>query len=407
MEDAKAKVDAGTAEPSERQPSTSNETSEKDSPPSPTDTEPPQPPVTLDRGARIDSDDDRADLAAARYTHLKVLHDFIKEELADVLEMRRRIADGVQERIRFEDLWHLFKPGDIIYSKENGYDQLYKVFSVTGGQSLKRSRTREEANEISSIRDKVSMRYYIPPELQDEDDEESVEKMLREEGSGIGTWTPFKVDCFFMGFDGDHCGPIATCKKIRAYVGDREITELPMYPLRFHPEKDELLRAMQARGKKFLFSGGHRSYDGRTLAMKRTESRVEIQSDVYVDFDAYYQGNPGRKPTVGRLLRSKQNAAEEEEIFAPGSAALYRSLSGHEVDTKLSDAFLTNYRSSLERFKPEEDDISLETLSLMPHYVVGYAFQVRQWCKQISILLQKNSYLSFHQTILISTWLKR
>ena len=387
MEDAKAKVPASEPENSrENQSTTPDDKAEKESLQSNKGTNPPDVIEIIDKGGRVDTDADRADLAEARYTHLKVLVDFIKEELAEVIILREKIADGTQDKIRFEDLWHLFKPGDIIYSKENDYDQLFKVFFVTGGQSLKRSRTRDEANEISNIREKVSMRYFIPPELQDEDDEESIEKMLREEGSGIGTWTPFKVDCYVFGFDGESCGPVAMCKKIRAYVGDREISDLPMYPLRFHPKKDELLRRMQERGSKFLFAGGHKSYDGRTLAMKRHESKVEISSDVYIDFDAYYQFMPVRKPTVGRMLRSKQNAAEEEELFAPGSAA-YRSLSGHEVDTKLSDTFLTNYRSSLERFKPEEDEVSLETLSLMPHYVVGYAFQVRQWCKYTCFII--------------------
>jgi hypothetical protein len=139
--------------------------------------------------------------------------------------------------------------------------------------------------------------------------------------------------------------------------------------------------------------GGHKSYDGKTLAMKRDESRVEIQSDVYVDFDAYYQNNPLKKPTVGRMLRSKQNLAEEEEIFTPGDMS-GRVLSGHEVDTKLSNEFLTTNRASLERFKPHKGQISRETLLLMPHYVVGYAFQVRQWCKQFPSLLREHQKLT-------------
>jgi hypothetical protein len=388
MEDAKAKLLADTPMPSpEKPPSASGDTLELSSARSTKDPEPVKTPKMdvnknpeIDyKGEPIDSDADRADLAEARYTHVKVLVDFIQEELADVLDLRSRISSGTQETIRFEDLWHLFTPGDIIYYKENDYEQLYKVFSVTGGQSLKRARTREEAYEISDARMRVGLRNrYLPDK--DEDEEESIEKMLREEGSGIGIWTPFRVDCYCMGYDGMHVGPIALCKKIRPYVGERKITTLPMYPLCFHPKNSEFLRTMQERGRKFLFAGGHKSYDGRTVAMKRYESRVDLQSDVYVDFDAYYQSNPGRKPTVGPLLRTKQNAAEEEESIAPGRVN-FRSLSGHEVDTKLSDTFLTKYRSSLERFKPEEDEVSLEMLALMPHYVVGYAFQVRQWCK--------------------------
>lgn len=119
--------------------------------------------------------------------------------------------------------------------------------------------------------------------------------------------------------------------------------------------------------------------------MKRDESRVEIQSDVYVDFDAYYQNEPLKKPTVGRMLRSKQNFAEQQEIFTT-ELLPSRILTGHEVDTKLSNDFLTINRASLERFKPHEGEVSHETLLLMPHYVIGYAFQLRQWCKFLTLL---------------------
>jgi hypothetical protein len=200
-----------------------------------------------------DTDADREQLAIARYTHMKILHDFIGDNLRDVLDLRSRIDEGKQESLRFEDLWHLFRTGDIVYSTEKGHDQLYRVFFITGGQSLKRSRNRDEINEVSLVRDKI--RYFIPPEMQEEDEEETIDKMLREEGSGIGTVTPFRVDCYIMGFDGEHCGPVTLTKKIRTYVGDREITSLPIYPLRFHPKKDELLKNMEMRGRKFLFAG--------------------------------------------------------------------------------------------------------------------------------------------------------
>jgi hypothetical protein len=324
----------------------------------------------------VDSDEDRAHLAEARYIHLKILHDLIVDELGEVLGLIDRIKKGIQETICFEDLWHLFKPGDIVYSKENGYDQLYRVFFVTGGQTLKRYRTRDEVVDIQSTQNKI--RYYIPPEMHEDDEEETINKMLREEGSGLGTWTPLRVDCYLMGFDGEDCGPAAMTKKISSYIGDRKINTLSVFPLKFHPKKDELLRAMESRGRKFLFAGGHKSYDGKTLAMKRNESRIEIQSDIYVDFDTFYQGFPLKKPMIGKMLRSKQNFAEEEEIIGGTRCIL---LCGHEVDSKLSNQYLLANRRMLEKFKPEEGQVVGDTLLLMPHYVIGYAFQVRQWCK--------------------------
>lgn len=397
LKEPTVQIDAGDPEdPTEEDASTAGKVTEDSaSVPGSSDQTPDEAKTKLKR-ADTELDADRRDLLMARYNHLECLYQFIQDELREEIEVRRRIADGTLRSIRFEDLWHLVEPGDIIFSKDHGRDQLYKVYFVTGGQALKRTRNREEITEINSIRDKL--RYWIPPEQREEDDEETVEKMLREEGSGIGTWSPFKVDCYMMAFDGEYCGPIDVCKKIRPYVGEREITSLPMYPLRFHPKHDALVREMETRGRKFLFAGGHKSYDGRTLAMKRDESRVEIQSDVYVDFDAYYQDFPVKKPSLGKLLRSKQNYAEVEEFCAPG-ISVYRSLSGHEVDSKLSDDFLTVNRIHLERFKPEEDEISPDHLCLMPHYVIGYAFQLRKWCTYIPLLRLAGLLAAFLTTL--------
>ena len=83
------------------------------------------------------------------------------------------------------------------------------------------------------------------------------------------------------------------------------------------------------------------------------------------------------------MLRSKQNFAEVEEMSALGENML-RPMTGHEIDSKVSDTFMAEHRLSLERFKPKEDQISPDCLCLMPHYVVGYAFHLRQWCKSMA-----------------------
>ena len=83
------------------------------------------------------------------------------------------------------------------------------------------------------------------------------------------------------------------------------------------------------------------------------------------------------------MLRSKQNFAEVEDMSAPGVNML-RPMTGHEIDSKVSDTFMAEHRLSLERFKPKEDRISPDCLCLMPHYVVGYAFHLRQWCKSMA-----------------------
>ncbi|PVI07506.1 P-loop containing nucleoside triphosphate hydrolase protein [Periconia macrospinosa] len=300
---------------------------------------------------------DQRDELETLYAHLKLLYDFITEELASIIEFRKKIADGTLKRICFEDLWHLFMPGERIFSLENGNKQLYTVYSITGGLPILRRTLNHERVYMDNLRDR------------------QFEQLLRDESVGIGSWTPLKIDCHYIAFNGEYCGPVEELKRIAPYTGERAVTDLPVFPVQFHPEFSSLIQDMVSRGRKSLFSRGHKSYEGRTLAVKRSDRRIDVQSDVYIDFQAYYNDVPERKPKVGRLLRSRQNdALVEEDIYDDTFV-----LSGHEIDTMLADKYMTRNRRMLEEIKPTETDLADEYLCLLPCYSLGYIFQLRKW----------------------------
>lgn len=213
----------------------------------------------------------------------------------------------------------------------------------------------------------------------DADEDEQIEEMLRGERLSIGSLTPLNIDCCYISFDGEYCGPVEENKRIAPYSGEREITDLSVFPLRFHPEHSNILAGLQARGKKVLFSKGHKSYEGYTLAMNRNDSGIKIQSDVYIDFKAYFDDNPLRKPKIGKLRRREQDLALVEEGFHHPL-----DLSGHEIDTMRSDEYLNANRWFLERKKADEDDFSSDYLCLFHHYALGYIFQLRAWGKSLT-----------------------
>ncbi|KAL9088212.1 MAG: hypothetical protein Q9165_006339 [Trypethelium subeluteriae] len=326
-----------------------------------------------------------------RVSHLQCLYDFIREELGELIELRAHVGDGSLESIKFEDLWHLIQPGDVIVSAGYGYDQLYKVYSVTGGQIRRRPRTSGEITEMKEHSRALSFRPPRPSTMNrfdenwtdcsmsghEEDDETG--RQSREEASDIGTWTPLKVDCYSMAFDGTYIGPVEKCKKIEYFIGERRIHDLPVYPVRFHPQKDKLLRQMEDRGRRFVSSHGHKSYQGKVGTWRRQESRDEVQSDVYIDIDLYYQRYSHNKPDIGRLLRSRQDLSEVEEKM-PDETVPWRHLSGHRVDQKLAEEFIISHRTFLEKRKAADLETRPHDLRLMPYQVIGYVFRLRKWC---------------------------
>jgi hypothetical protein len=320
---------------------------------------------------------DHRDFAVARYKHVQLLIDFINDELHETLDLRRRSLNGDLKTIQFEDLWHIFEPGDLIYSLENGHEQIYRVHFVTGGQSLKRAvRTGEIAiPPPSPVRIESSMQVFG----NDDDDElftETVQASLV-----AGMWTDFRIDSHRFDFDGEFCVLGDGYTPLSPYTGERSITDLPTFPLRFHPDKTEVLQRMEARGRRLVSLNGHRSYEGRTATGPLSVHSVDIQSDVYVDFVRFYQDFPRARPKRGKIKRTRPLSAEAEEEFPykerPGKATIY--LSDHQVDIKAYDDFVAANRHYMKLHKPSDHTFA-DSYCLLPHRVIGYAFRHRYWC---------------------------
>jgi hypothetical protein len=318
-------------------------------------------------------------------SHLKLLLDFIEEDLHEVLELRSQIASGTLEEILFEDLWHLFKPGDIILSTRGPNKQLFRICAVTGGAIQLRNHTREESEHMDRLRGQTLRRGPTR--------EAGLEDILREESSGLGLWTPFTIDCYVMAYDGTEIGPVDHCKRIKHYSGKRAIRDLDVYPLRFHPNGEELLKQMEERGRRVLNSYGHRRYRGDAINSTGTEKLEDIRSDVFIDMKTYYSTSPfrntmqfpgqpppppnaqGRPADLGHLLKTKSNPTETSEQI--GKVRVF--LAGHEVDAKLSEDFMAANRVSLQARKADIDQLSAAELQLLQYPVIGYAFRYRRW----------------------------
>ncbi|KAK0648086.1 hypothetical protein B0T16DRAFT_388395 [Cercophora newfieldiana] len=321
---------------------------------------------------------------------LELLVTFTLEEFKDVLDMRVKIAAATLEEISFQDLWQLFKPGDLILSTRGPNQQLLRVCSVTGGQLQLRNHTIQESEHMDRLREQ-SMRWRNMYE-------KGLEDVLREEASGVGVWTPLTIDCYVMGFDGTEIGPLDQCKRIRHYSGKRLIRELDVYPLQFHPECDKILKRMEDRGRRVLGSYGHKRYKGPTINRAGTETQQEIVSDVFIDMKTYFESaawqtpgldvlaggppppgyydNPSNRLDFGHLLKTRPNPTETSENLGHHSI----ELSGREVDMKMSEDFLAANRVSLQQTKATDPDIPALHLQLMKYPVVGYAFRYRRWC---------------------------
>ena len=139
---------------------------------------------------------------------LKCLRNLVKSETSGLFGVSRELQDNgvIEHRL----LWTLFKPGELIYSKEHGRERFYILCSVSQYANI--------SLQVNSL-----------------------------------DW------------NGRHLGFVTSTLSIRYFSGSSRITDLNVFPARFLDNLEEVKERMVARGKKFIELAGvhHKSYRGQ------------------------------------------------------------------------------------------------------------------------------------------------
>ncbi|CAG2000167.1 unnamed protein product [Fusarium graminearum] len=300
-----------------------------------------------------------------RFHHLKLLQEFSDTHLASHHRTYAKIKSGDLEKIAFEDLCFLFTPGDIIYIKERGYEQLAKVYSLTGGQQRKGT-WKKGYQRFSDSKEVKKPEGYV-------------ESWVR------GSWSPLIVDYYTMESDGYYVGPKDHCKQIKHFSGERNITDLVIFPLRFHGKKDEIVERLTERGRRYCSSYGHKSYRGITCPEDDKTSPENVFGDMFVDIQDYYRVperssifyDPDpvvKKPALGKLCAVEPDTGETEESTGGTTFHLFDA----EVDRKASDDFMLSHQHEVECAQLDSNEVPQGILQLLPHWVPAYFFRSRK-----------------------------
>ncbi|KAI3391996.1 hypothetical protein diail_6372 [Diaporthe ilicicola] len=331
------------------------------------------------------SDPTREHMIAA---HLQCIYNFIQTDLGNYVGLELKIRQGEIKEVSFEEVYHLFKPGDLVLSAATGQHQLYQVHSVTGGRRC-----------LSDIQ--RSLHVY---------GERARRKTF---GTGSGTWTDVKIESYIMGWDGENIGPMQRTHAISYFAGARRVTDLDIYPIQFHDNPDELRSRLRARGKKLVQCSGHKRYTGplasplpplmhflkdktthlrsppRPLGMDSSDdsgdeeerhvfSNGMVRSDVYIDYKTLYSRFFATNPGLSKLYVNMGEEAETIENLGHNDQTW--NFRDHEVDAYLSDTFLSTHRHLTKYGKPKQNlDDDGDRLELLPSQVPAFIFGSREW----------------------------
>ncbi|KAI0538495.1 hypothetical protein GGR58DRAFT_295424 [Xylaria digitata] len=232
------------------------------------------------------------------YVDMKCYVDFVKTRIIPRRNMFSNADYTRPSKISYRDLASLFRVGDLV---------------IEPGVSQTESRIRDKRSSVVNVTEPKLWRVCY---ISEDTPAWSVHNL-----DAPGGQLQSRIDVgdeathlrlYYIDFDGQRFSPVRGDASIEFYEGEKEITKLPVYPLRFHKDHPSFLRELQERGQRFreIVSSGNPtlSYHGWTLtkdpAGRDITSRPGqgttwpeyIESDTIVDFNEAFQVHPWWKP---------------------------------------------------------------------------------------------------------------
>jgi len=336
-----------------------------------------------DREAEEEGEDKPDDLtkSSTALEHLKCLLSFVD---SDISAKQAYLNDPQCRKVFFWDLWQLFRPGVEVIGSDG--KQAYRVIDVTSAKH-RVAPAWERWNPSTNKRKK----------------------------------TPFSITCVYIDFDGTHLGPVQKVIDFKRFDGERDVTSLEVYPLRFHPVRpsdfgdvewkevealpshERYRQKLICRGAKFLevVAVKHMYYAGPTL-----EVRDEVESQVVIDFETAFsvedEAQKGWKPDLKTMI-GNPSPEDEEDIDDACRGGCCRGELVHDdsyvdqkqtaeyVDSLLPKASALNEQPSvaiiprpLKELRTGRDHtlaVSNDELVIMSYRVFGFVLRSRKWGK--------------------------
>lgn len=316
---------------------------------------------------------------------------FIDEE---VMPLFTRYDNADSDRVKFDDLWSLFRVGDLIYMPASGetggrYHEVWRIYRITVPEP--------DLSYPTSGWD------FFADEHQDVDEN-----------------SKFKISAYYIDHDGAGFGAVRRKFEIESFVGERQIESLEVFPIRFRHDHQKLLESLKKQGQKFIDSieDRHQQYSAWTLTRNPPSESTQpddelldnqdyekmrhpefVESDVIVDLTEAYQKMPDWRPRFHQLTFNKSIRCEIKDDEMPiqhwfdgsrhtmaySQTEIIQQADGVESrqrrDNLSVDAFLRCRTKGSRTFEtnPKALELRDEDLVLLPKRMFAYALRERRF----------------------------
>ena len=275
-----------------------------------------------------------------------------------------RYQKQMRPKIRFEDLWYLFVPGDHIISKQHP-SKVWRILTTSGGrQNLATSETLDDDT--------------APPKKPEAN--------------------PFVIHCYYVDFDGKGFGPVEQDFQIETFENEKEVNSLKVFPFRYDNEHETMRKALVKRGRDFLecvkkpqiryFKGRTLNRDWKGETLKDNGDNVlrseDVNARVIIDLERAFRNNYSWTPTLNETRIPGQYTSDTRETL--------QKITGHcdkfdWCDEDLDGDFYWEVKKVEDMMdeqpllKRQQDymDLSEDDLMILSGQVFGFILRSRRW----------------------------
>ncbi|KAK7936021.1 hypothetical protein PG985_001516 [Apiospora marii] len=328
---------------------------------------------------------------------LRCYLDFVEKR---ILPSTRRYEDAKKpeaRKIRYQDLWFLFPPGELLVAKRFPSMPVFGGFDKDELQ-IGRCYRREKP-------DATATSGWTQPSY-----------LACQSRKPKCTFEQFCVGMYGIDFHGENYGRSERFILIPFFEGLQEVTSLPIYPLRFHKDQEELRRSFSERGSMFkdaielrhmAYRGWSRKWFPRSsrgppgpgpgLSAQQQQQLVStptvvhnstyIESDVIVDVsEAYRAAQSTASPFPGKWVRAPELHTRQDmiEIIRWSDKKRTDEISRVQDRTQTDDAICILEASSFMDKEPlampqKKPEFTEEDLLLFAECLPAYALRERKF----------------------------
>ncbi|KAF3936827.1 hypothetical protein ABW19_dt0204426 [Dactylella cylindrospora] len=283
----------------------------------------------------------KEDKKSEKGRHLKLLLEFLDQEFAKLdKEYKNYMDEGLTT---FELMWTLFKPGELIYTSFDGYP---RVFEVKGYK----------------------------------------EQQIQCNWFGV-------IEGTYVDYNGDNFGFAEKYVLNPDFDGTRKITDLPAFPLKYHPREKEVRMDLISRGRRFEEMAGIHcmEYNGPTISEAgHWGSKLFVNGRVMIDVKTHVHYYPDKQVKVSSLQGERKelaaaNAGQAQAVQGYYNGVYYESAPAQGNNNITMNVTLPMNGTGQDMNRKEKEMMAAierltdDQLLLCSSVIYGFALNEKQW----------------------------